>query len=453
MANCFCFSKNWSTFAHEMKKLMFLLLMAVWSVNSLAQEWAGVPENRFAVTVRIDSAIASEPQKMYMYSMVEREMQLHDSISFDSLHRVGTMHGTVPYEYNVNLLLQRRGPKCVPIVVKGGDSLSIHIGDEDDGFRMRYIDKVEGSPATLEMVRFEQKRDSLRSEYTKQRGMMQVYNLTDQQLDSIKVLMNKADENYQRYELEYACTGKSPYSVVDAAYNVFYSFRKNPTLHPYTEKEVDDMMNSLLVRFPDYPPMKALVNDSTIGNYMSAQSFDTWGELQLRMYSDRFQKDDTIKVRPLKVGDYIYIDPYDLGYSSVNVYRGKYLLVDFWASWCQPCMVQIPNIRYAAQEFRDDLVVYMIGMDENRKKWWSTIKEMDLRKKDLIQTDRPYEIQHSWAYDDKTGALLPGFKRLDIKTIPHNYLVDRYGRIIAKNISITLAIDKLKVLLEKEKQQ
>ena len=48
MANYFCFSKNWSTFAHEMKKLMFLLLMAVWSVNSLAQEWAGVPENRFA---------------------------------------------------------------------------------------------------------------------------------------------------------------------------------------------------------------------------------------------------------------------------------------------------------------------------------------------------------------------------------------------------------------------
>ncbi len=72
-----------------------------------------------------------------------------------------------------------------------------------------------------------------------------------------------------------------------------------------SEKEVDDMMNSLLVRFPDYPPMKALVNDSTIGNYMSAQSFDIWGELQLRMYSDRFKKDDTIKVKPLKVGDYI----------------------------------------------------------------------------------------------------------------------------------------------------
>ena len=433
-----------------MKKGITILMMTMCAINLFAQKWADDPANRFAVTVRIDSAIASEPQKMYMYSMVEREMQLHDSISFDSVHRVGTMHGSVPYEYNVNLLLQRRGPKCVPIVVKGGDSLSIHIGDEDDGFRLRYINKVEGSPSTLEMVHYEQKLDSLRSEYTKQRGMMQIYNLTDEQRDSIKVLMKKADDIYQRYKLEYACTGKSPYLVVDAAHNVFYAFRKNPTLHPYTEKEVDDMMNSLLVRFPDYPPMKALVNDSTIGNYMSAQSFEVWGELQLRMYSDRFKKDDTIKVKPLKVGDYINIDPYDLGYSSVNMYRGKYLLVDFWASWCQPCMVQIPNIRYAAQEFRDDLVVYMIGMDENRKKWWSTIKEMDLRKKDLSQTDRPYEIQHSWAYDDKKGTLLPGFKRLDIKTIPHNYLVDRSGRIIAKNISITLAIDKLKAAIKQE---
>ena len=41
-------------------------------------------------------------------------------------------------------------------------------------------------------------------------------------------------------------------------------------------------------------------------------------------------------------------------------------------------------------------------------------------------------------------------KRLDIKTIPHNYLVDRSGRIIAKNISITLAIDKLKAAIKQE---
>ena len=47
----------------------FLLLLAMMSAVTygMAQDWADVPENRFAVTVKIDSAIASEPQKLYIY--------------------------------------------------------------------------------------------------------------------------------------------------------------------------------------------------------------------------------------------------------------------------------------------------------------------------------------------------------------------------------------------------
>ncbi len=436
-----------------MKKILLPIALATCAIQALAQDWASVPENRFAVTVRIDSAIASEPQKLYMYSMLEEQMQLHDSISFDSLHRVGTMHGAVPYEYNVNLLLQRRGPQCVPIVVKGGDSLTIHISDEDDGFRLRYIDRVEGSPATLEMVHFQHTKDSIRGEYLKQNSLSQLYNLTDAQRDSINALAKQEKDQLERYILQYACTGQSPYSVIDAAADVFYSFRRNPTLYPYTEKEVDDMMNSLLVRFPDYPPMKAFVNDSTLGNYMSAMSFEVWAGLELRMYSSRFQKDeDEIKVKPLKVGDYMNLKLYNGAYQNVNALRGKYVLVDFWASWCQPCMVQMPNIRYAAQAFRDDLAVCLVGMDKNRKQWWSTVKAHDMRNKDLTQTDRPYKIYNYYAYDEKKNDLYPEYQQLGIETIPHNYLVDRSGRIIAKNISITLVIDKLKELLEKEKK-
>ena len=52
-----------------MKKIALVSLMAIEAIGASAQKWVGVPENRFAVTVKIDSAIASEPQKMYMYSM------------------------------------------------------------------------------------------------------------------------------------------------------------------------------------------------------------------------------------------------------------------------------------------------------------------------------------------------------------------------------------------------
>lgn len=434
----------------------FLILLAMLPFGTFlnAQNWIDVPENRFSITVKIDSAIASEPQKMYMYSMIEQQMQLHDSISFDSLHRVGTMHGYVPYEYNVNLLLQRRGPQCVPIVVNGGDSLSIRICDEDDGFNLRFIDSVEGSPSTLEMVRFQHQKDSIHQEYLNLTSLSQLYNLSDAQRDSINALAKTEEANLERFILEYACTGRSPYSVIDAASSVFYSFQRNPTLYPFSEKEVDAMMNSLLSRFPDYPPMKAFVNDSTLGDYMSAKSFEIIADLELRMYSDRFKKDeDKIVVKPLKIGDYMNLKLYNGTHGNVNELRGKYVLVDFWASWCQPCMVQMPNIRYAAQEFRDDLTVCLVGMDKSRKQWWTTIKENDMRNKDLTQTNRPYSIYNYHAYDDKKNELYPEYEQLGIETIPHNYLVDRSGRIIAKNISITLAIDKLKALLDKEKQQ
>ena len=54
------------------RRFMLLLAMLMAATFGLAQDWTDVPENRFAVTVKIDSAIASEPQKLYMY-LIDRD--------------------------------------------------------------------------------------------------------------------------------------------------------------------------------------------------------------------------------------------------------------------------------------------------------------------------------------------------------------------------------------------
>ena len=399
--------------------------------------------DRFCITLKVDSAIASEPQKVYLYSMIERQMQLHDSLSIDSVHRVGTMHGQVPYEYAVQLMFARRGPGVVPVVVKNGDSITVHVGDEDDGFRLRYPRRTEGSPAMREYVDYQLMQDSLDLLSRKIRMQMQLVGMPEAKKDSLKVIYDRLYRETEHQKELFAMNAKYPYAAMGAAGTIYSNYKWSPTTHTYKEEVVDSIMNAIIERFPDYPPIRALVNDSTLGNYMSAESFSI-RSMYWKRYSSRFYDSETDSiVRPLKMGDYFNA----LG---MNQYRGQYLYVDFWASWCQPCLMQMPNIKQAAQLFADDLVVCLVSIDKSGKEWWSAVKEHDLLNH--LEGDHPYQIHNSRAYNDK-GKMNPDVRSLGIKAIPHNYLVDRSGRIIAKNISGSLLIDRMKELIAKEKEQ
>ena len=422
-----------------MNKIIAMIVLALLTPLSVSGE---AQSERFAITLKVDSAIASEPQKVYLYSEIERQMQLHDSIAIDSVHRSGTLHGTVPYEYAVHLMFARRGPGVVPVVVKNGDSITVHIGDEDDGFRLRYPKRVEGSEAMKEYVGYQLMQDSLDRKERMARSESQLVGLPEAKKDSLTAIAKALYREAEHQKELFAMNARHPYAALGAGGTIYSNFKWMPTLHTYKEEVVDSIMNSLIARFPDYPPIRALVNDSTLGNYMSAKSFATHATFWKR-YSDRFYDSETDTVaRPLKIGDYMNI-------YGLNEYRGQYVYIDFWASWCQPCLAQMPNIKLAAQTFADDLRVYLVSIDKSGKEWWSAVKEYDLLNH--LDGEHPYQIHNIHAYRNN-GKLDDDVRLLGIKTIPHNYLVDRSGRIIAKNISATMLIDKMQQLLEKEKQ-
>jgi hypothetical protein len=192
-----------------MNKIIAMIVLALLTPLSVSGE---AQSERFAITLKVDSAIASEPQKVYLYSEIERQMQLHDSIAIDSVHRSGTLHGTVPYEYAVHLMFARRGPGVVPVVVKNGDSITVHIGDEDDGFRLRYPKRVEGSEAMKEYVGYQLMQDSLDRKERMARSESQLVGLPEAKKDSLTaiakalsmaregdtvVLAGKGQETYQ----------------------------------------------------------------------------------------------------------------------------------------------------------------------------------------------------------------------------------------------------------------
>lgn len=55
---------------------------------------------------------------------------------------------------------------------------------------------------------------------------------------------------------------------------------------------------------------------------------------------------------------------------KLSSFRGKYVLIDFWASWCEPCRKEIPNIKQVYNSFADKgLVVIGVSVDQHEGEW------------------------------------------------------------------------------------
>jgi len=103
--------------------------------------------------------------------------------------------------------------------------------------------------------------------------------------------------------------------------------------------------------------------------------------------------------------------------SSLN---GKYVLIDFWASWCGPCIAEFPNLKETYGRFRDKgFEVLGVSIDKNRNSWLDALKKHELPWPQVI--DRP---------GDEAIAL----KKYAASVIPTTYLLDPDGKIIAKNL-------------------
>ncbi|RLD90266.1 MAG: hypothetical protein DRJ09_04805 [Bacteroidetes bacterium] len=116
------------------------------------------------------------------------------------------------------------------------------------------------------------------------------------------------------------------------------------------------------------------------------------------------------------------------------VEKNKYVLVDFWASWCQPCRGENPNVVNAFQKYHDKgFTVFGVSFDSKKDNWIKAIQDDGL----------------TWTHvSDLKGWGNAVGKLYGIQSIPQNILIGPEGKIIARNVRGKALQDKLKELLD-----
>ncbi len=120
---------------------------------------------------------------------------------------------------------------------------------------------------------------------------------------------------------------------------------------------------------------------------------------------------------------------------SIAAYKGRVVLVDFWATWCGPCVTELPNVLKAYEKYHSKgLEIVGISLDESEEKLRAFIKKENM----------------SWAqFFDGKGWSNKLAGRYGVNSIPATYLLDKQGKITAKDLRGEALLAELEKLLGK----
>ncbi|MCU4177234.1 redoxin domain-containing protein [Carboxylicivirga sp. N1Y90] len=105
---------------------------------------------------------------------------------------------------------------------------------------------------------------------------------------------------------------------------------------------------------------------------------------------------------------------------SLDYFKGKVLMIDFWASWCGPCRKELPHIKKLYERFKPlGLEVLAVSLDSKRERWLAAVENHELNWHN-------YSALNKWDCEFT--------KKYKVRGIPYNVIIDKKGNIVAKGI-------------------
>jgi len=123
------------------------------------------------------------------------------------------------------------------------------------------------------------------------------------------------------------------------------------------------------------------------------------------------------------------LDGHELRLSEL---RGRVVLVDVWATWCAPCLAELPGLRALQAAYPEDLMIVGVSLDT-------------MTRRDFVSWLRRHDVGWPQHFDGRAYRS-PVAVRLDVDELPASFLLDADGRLAAVNLrghALARAVERL----------
>lgn len=285
----------------------------------------------------------------------------------------------------------RAGNAKLPFAVLINDSKKIFINADLSDRNNLYT--VDGSKATGELINFEKMLDrqldlmsQYKAHYDSVGNMKTLDSITQKNLLEADVNnFGAAQDTIKDYIRKLVEKQNSP-SLIIYAVSTYQQVAGDNNLDGFTPSELSEIVNKALDRFPENTTLKEWKKFTRPGQAPEFTMADTSGH-------------------PV----------------SLSSFKGKYVLIDFWASWCEPCRMENPNVVATFNQFKDkNFTILGVSLDTTHQAWMNAIHHDGL----------------TWNHvSDLKGWNNEAANKYGVQSIPYNFLIDPNGNIIAEDIT------------------
>ena len=257
---------------------------------------------------------------------------------------------------------------------------------------------IEGGPSTALFAQYEDSCNAIAEQMNEPWALSQDTTQTEEARAAAEAQVDSLQAVLLAYQKQFIID-----NMPSALSDMLFGYNQSN----FSEEDQEELFKLLGEKQPDYPFYKALLAEREAAK--ATEVGREYTDIEL----------NGVDGKPMKVSTYVA--------------QNKYVLIDFWASWCGPCRAEMPTVVQAYTDYHDKgFEVVGVSLDNDKEAWLKAIKDLNM----------PWPQMSDLKGWESAGAAL-----YNVRSIPANVLVDQQGKIVAKDLRGEDLLNKMAELL------